>query len=143
MKRAAVISVIAIVALGAAGNSVYRLGMQRGMSMSATPSGDAATGAASDTAPQTIAQGEEATRRHIASGIKAGDMDPATGKKILYYHDPMVPGNKFDKPAKSPFMNMMLVPVYADSDTDASKVTVSPRIQQNLGVRRRRLQKAC
>ena len=29
----------------------------------------------------------------------------------------------------------MLVPVYADGDTDASKVTVSPRIQQNLGVR--------
>ena len=47
----------------------------------------------------------------------------------------MVPGNKFDKPAKSPFMDMMLVPVYADSDGDGSKVTVSPRVQQNLGVR--------
>ena len=47
----------------------------------------------------------------------------------------MVPGNKFDKPAKSPFMNMMLVPVYANSDADSSKVTVSARTQQNLGVR--------
>ena len=47
----------------------------------------------------------------------------------------MVPGNKFDKPAKSPFMDMMLVPVYADSEGDAGKVTVSSRIQQNLGVR--------
>ncbi|MEO6626404.1 MAG: efflux RND transporter periplasmic adaptor subunit, partial [Burkholderiaceae bacterium] len=54
---------------------------------------------------------------------------------VLYYHDPMVPGNKFDKPAKSPFMDMMLVPVYADSDGDQGKVTVSSRIQQNLGVR--------
>jgi Cu(I)/Ag(I) efflux system membrane fusion protein len=32
-------------------------------------------------------------------------------------------------------MDMMLVPVYADGDSDGSKVTVSPRIQQNLGVR--------
>jgi Cu(I)/Ag(I) efflux system membrane fusion protein len=48
-------------------------------------------------------------------------MDPANGRKVLYYHDPMVPGNKFDKPAKSPFMDMMLVPVYADGDTDQGK----------------------
>jgi Cu(I)/Ag(I) efflux system membrane fusion protein len=54
----------------------------------------------------------------------------------------MVPGNKFDKPAKSPFMDMMLVPVYADGDTDGSKVTVSPRIQQNLGCARPRSPKA-
>lgn len=87
--------------------------------------------------PQSVAEGEDATRRHITAGIKAGDVDPATGRKVLYYHDPMVPGNKFDKPAKSPFMDMMLVPVYADGDggSDGSKVTVSPRIQQNLGVR--------
>ncbi len=45
---------------------------------------------------------------------KAGDVDPATGKKVLYWHDPMVPGQKFDKPGKSPFMDMQLVPVYAD-----------------------------
>ena len=54
---------------------------------------------------------------------------------MLYYHDPMVPGNRFDAPAKSPFMDMMLVPVYADGDTDRGTVTVSSRIQQNLGVR--------
>ena len=47
----------------------------------------------------------------------------------------MTPGTKFDKPAKSPFMNMMLVPVYADSDADTNKITVSARTQQNLGVR--------
>lgn len=85
--------------------------------------------------PQGIAEGEEATRRHMKTGIKAGDTDPANGRKILYYHDPMVPANKFDKPAKSPFMDMMLVPVYAGGDGDQGKVTVSPRVQQNLGVR--------
>src|SRR5688572_25638463 len=132
-RKSVVISVIAVSVLGAAGYAMYVLGMQRGMEMSAMPATSVNT--TSDPAPQSIAQGEEATRRHIAAGIKAGDIDPATGKKILYYHDPMVPGNKFDKPAKSPFMNMMLLPVYADSDADASQVTVSPRVQQNLGVR--------
>lgn len=125
--------------LGAAGYGLYAMGMQRGTVTVVVPasSGPAAVTpvAESDAAPQSMAQGEEATRRHIVAGIKAGDVDPTNGKKILYYHDPMVPGNKFDKPAKSPFMDMMLVPVYADSDGDASKITVSARIQQNLGVR--------
>ena len=126
---------------GAAGYGLYFAGMNRGMGMAAVPgaalpAGDATQpGVAADSLPQSIAQGEEATRRHIAAGIKAGDVDPATGKKILYYHDPMVPGNKFDKPAKSPFMDMMLVPVYGGDPADEGKVTVSPRIQQNLGVR--------
>ena len=135
------IGLVAAGVLGAAGYGLYATGMNRGMGMASAPApaggGDAAAaGAATDAVPQSIAQGEEATRRHIAAGIKAGEVDPATGKKILYYHDPMVPGNKFDKPAKSPFMDMMMSPVYADSDGgDGSKVTVSPRIQQNLGVR--------
>ncbi|MBN9206163.1 efflux RND transporter periplasmic adaptor subunit [Methylibium petroleiphilum] len=130
--------VVAAGALGAAGYSLYAMGMDRGMGMAAAPvaaSASAVDAAPLQALPQGIAEGEDATRRHIKAGLKAGEVDPATGKKILYYHDPMVPGNKFEKPAKSPFMDMMLVPVYADSDGDGSKVTVSPRIQQNLGVR--------
>ena len=135
-RKALVISLIAVAVFAAAGYGLYRVGMHRGMGMATVPAASgAADGAASDPVPQSIAQGEEATRRHIAAGLKAGDIDPVTGSKILYYHDPMVPGNKFDKPAKSPFMNMMLVPMYADGDTDQNKVTVSPRVQQNLGVR--------
>jgi Cu(I)/Ag(I) efflux system membrane fusion protein len=60
---------------------------------------------------------------------------PPTGKKVLYWHDPMVPGQKFDKPGKSPFMDMQLVPVYAEGGTDEGTVAISPRVQQNLGVR--------
>jgi Cu(I)/Ag(I) efflux system membrane fusion protein len=128
--------VITAVALGAAGYGLYATGMNRGMGMTAaSASAGSADAAPAPSIPQGIAEGEEATRRHIAAGLKAGEVDPATGRKILYYHDPMVPGNKFEKPAKSPFMDMMLVPVYADSDGDGSKVTVSPRIQQNLGLR--------
>ena len=121
--KALLIGLIAAGVLGAAGFGLYATGMNRGMNMASAPaaaggSDPAAAGTPTQAVPQSIAQGEEATRRHITAGIKAGDIDPSTGKKVLYYHDPMVPGNKFDKPAKSPFMDMMLVPVYADSDSD-------------------------
>ena len=137
------ISVLAAAALGVAGGVLYGSGMERGKSQAseaaATASGPAlAEGAApaSGRVPQGIAEGEAATRRHIEAGLKAGDLDPTAGRKILYYHDPMVPGNKFDKPAKSPFMDMMLVPVYGGGGGgDETTVSVSPRIQQNLGVR--------
>ena len=61
-------------------------------------------------------------------------MDSKPDRKVLYWHDPMVPGKKFDKPGKSPFMDMQLVPVYADEGADGG-VKVSPTLQQNLGVR--------
>ena len=47
----------------------------------------------------------------------------------------MVPGQKFDKPGKSPFMDMDLVPVYADAAADEGKVSISPRLVQNFGIR--------
>jgi Cu(I)/Ag(I) efflux system membrane fusion protein len=57
-------------------------------------------------------------------------------RRPLYWHDPMHPQQKFDKPGKSPFMDMQLVPVYADDKPGAdSGVTVSARAQQNLGLR--------
>jgi len=59
----------------------------------------------------------------------------AADRKVLYWHDPMVPGQKFDKPGKSPYMDMPLVPVYADGDDDEGMITINPRVQQNLGVR--------
>lgn len=126
--------------LGAAGYGLYTTGLQRGMGMATAQAPAASPMQAPQALPQSIAQGEDATRRHLTAGLKAGDVDPVTGRRILYYHDPMVPGNRFDKPAKSPFMDMMLVPVYADGGGDSgagegSTVTVSPRLQQNLGVR--------
>ncbi len=55
-------------------------------------------------------------------------------RKVLYWTDPMVPGFKSDKPGKSPFMDMEMVPVYAD-DAGATTVSVRPEIIQSLGVR--------
>ena len=65
---------------------------------------------------------------------KPGDIDPRTGKKILYWHDPMVPAQRFDHPGKSPFMDMQLVPV-VEGGADTGAIEISPRLQQNLGVR--------
>jgi len=57
-------------------------------------------------------------------------------RKPLYWYDPMVPTQKFDKPGKSPFMDMQLVPKYAGEDkTAAPGVSVSPQALQSLGLR--------
>ncbi len=57
-------------------------------------------------------------------------------RKPLYWYDPMYPQHKFDKPGKSPFMDMQLVPKYADeSAADNGTVSISARMVQNLGVR--------
>ena len=59
----------------------------------------------------------------------------ATDKQVLYWYDPMYPQQKFDKPGKSPFMDMQLVPKYAGESADAGTVSISPQVVQNLGVR--------
>ena len=64
---------------------------------------------------------------------------PASERKVLYWYDPMVPTQRFDKPGKSPFMEMQLVPRYADEGEPASGQTgtlaVSTQAQQALGLR--------
>ncbi|WP_121575843.1 efflux RND transporter periplasmic adaptor subunit [Brenneria alni] len=55
--------------------------------------------------------------------------------RVLYWYDPMVPDKRFDKPGKSPFMDMQLIPRYADEAQDDGGVIISARQQQNLGVR--------
>ena len=72
-----------------------------------------------------------------AGPLKAGAIDPATGRRILYYQDPMVPGRRFDAPGKSPYMDMALVPVLEDTPgaTDAGSVRIDPQARQNLGLR--------
>jgi Cu(I)/Ag(I) efflux system membrane fusion protein len=128
--------------LAAVGGIAWWIGMNQGMAMRAAPS--AVAPATVDSSQWSIPQGEAATRRHIRDGLKAGDVDPVTGLRIQNYHDPMVPGKNFDAPAKSPFMDMMLVPRYAGGGQgqgqgegcgDNASVSVSPRVQQNLGLR--------
>lgn len=111
------IVVLALVAYGA-----FEAGVERGRTK----------------APNAVAA---ATATRVAPSMaapapsKAGDVDASTGKRVLYWHDPMVPGTRFDKPGKSPFMDMELVPVYADDAPGTGTVAIDPRFQQNLGVR--------
>ncbi len=55
-------------------------------------------------------------------------------KKIMYWVAPMDPNYRRDKPGKSP-MGMDLIPFYEATDADASTVSISPVVVQNLGVR--------
>src|SRR5438128_4189670 len=116
-NKSLTLALIVVVVMGAGGYGLYRLGMNHAMRMNGMTSDAAAA------APAT------------AGAQKAGDIDPTNGKKVLYWHDPMVPGQKFDKPGKSPFMDMQLVPIYADGGGDGGAVVISSRVQQNLGVR--------
>lgn len=63
-----------------------------------------------------------------------GVVQDGSGRRVLYWHDPMVQGRRFDRPGKSPFMDMQLAPKYADEGSDAG-VRVSPALMQNLGIR--------
>ncbi len=74
------------------------------------------------------------TDASMAAASPAAGASAPGERKVLYWHDPMVPGPRFDKPGKSPFMDMQLAPVYADEASD-SGVKVSPTVQQNLGIR--------
>src|SRR6267142_5214037 len=109
-----VLALAAVALLGVAGYGLYWVGMNRGMKMADPAPGVNATAA--------------------AGAQQANASDPTTGKKVLYWHDPMVPGQKFDKPGKSPFMDMQLVPVYEDQAGQGG-VSVDPRMQQSLGMR--------
>ena len=65
--------------------------------------------------------------------------EPGQGK-VLYWYDPMKPQQHFDKPGKSPFMDMELVPKYVEEGAAAqgakvAGVSIDPAVTQNLGVR--------
>lgn len=104
--RFAAVALLVAVAVIAAGYALYAIGVRHGRNMPST-------------APRLASNG------------------PApTAKQPLYWHDPMYPAQKFDKPGKSPFMDMQLVPVYGDSGGgDDGAVAINPRVQQNLGLR--------
>jgi Cu(I)/Ag(I) efflux system membrane fusion protein len=59
-------------------------------------------------------------------------------RDVLYWYDPMYPQQRFDEPGPSPFMDMDLVPRYAEQDADSegrAVMRIAPGIMQNLGMR--------
>src|SRR5512133_2633032 len=66
----------------------------------------------------------------------------AKGRRVLYYHDPMHPAYKSDKPGIAPDCGMQLEPVYADTappretpSMPPGTVRVSADKQQLIGLR--------
>ena len=63
-------------------------------------------------------------------GVGAQAQTPAAAasasgeRKVLYWYDPMAPATKFDKPGRSPFMDMELVPKYADEVEGGERSTL-------------------
>jgi Cu(I)/Ag(I) efflux system membrane fusion protein len=53
---------------------------------------------------------------------------------ILYWVAPMDPNFRRDQPGKSP-MGMDLVPVYKNANDESGTISISPVVEQNLGVR--------
>ncbi len=75
-------------------------------------------------------------------GRQEHDMAPAatadSERPVLYWYDPMYPQQRFEQPGKSPFMDMDLVPRYADThagDAPSTAMQIDPRLTQNLGMR--------
>ena len=77
------------------------------------------------------------TSQPINNGVVQDD----SGKTVKYWYDPMVPAQKFDKPGKSPFMDMQLEPKYAETaaanagGVEDAGVSISSQTAQNLGIR--------
>jgi Cu(I)/Ag(I) efflux system membrane fusion protein len=69
----------------------------------------------------------------VTGAVTPDTATPTAGeRKVLYWYDPMVPTQKFDQPGKSPFMDMQLVPRYADQgEASASSVAVSSQTAQS------------
>ena len=103
---------LALIALGAgAGWSAHRIMMSPLSASSRTSNGANPTGAA------------------------------ARNGKPLYWYDPMIPNQHFDKSGKSP-MGMEMVPKYADEGSGSGGVRVSSGVVQNLGIRLGKVEKA-
>jgi Cu(I)/Ag(I) efflux system membrane fusion protein len=68
----------------------------------------------------------------VAQGIVPLATQPT--QKVLYWYDPMMPQQHFDHAGKSPYMDMELVPKYAEQQL-ASGVKIDPLLAENIGMR--------
>jgi RND family efflux transporter MFP subunit len=92
-----------------------------------------------------LGEGVYIFRERIAAVSRPSPAAPAAQeRKILYWHDPMHPQYRSDKPGTAPDCGMDLVPVYADSPTAGPAMPVenlpegsfkiTPEKQQMIGV---------
>ncbi|MDR3175763.1 MAG: efflux RND transporter periplasmic adaptor subunit [Desulfovibrio sp.] len=74
----------------------------------------------------------EADGRALA-GAERASAEETGERKVLYWYDPMYPATHFDKPGKSPFMDMQLIPRYAEAGEGAG-IRIDPAQTENLAV---------
>jgi Cu(I)/Ag(I) efflux system membrane fusion protein len=98
---------------------------------------------------QTLLAGAGAVALAVVVGFGLGRFTGAprpppqaasSGRPVLYWYDPMYPAQHFDRPGKSPFMDMQLQPRYANEAPGAGAggpagLQIDPAKVQNLGVR--------
>ncbi|MDD1622475.1 MAG: efflux RND transporter periplasmic adaptor subunit [Methylococcaceae bacterium] len=74
---------------------------------------------------------EQATENHAVAET------PESSRKVLYWYDPMQPQQHFDKPGPSPFMDMPLIPKYAEDagEESVAGLSIDAAISQNIGMR--------
>ncbi|MEY2687673.1 MAG: hypothetical protein RL375_1871, partial [Pseudomonadota bacterium] len=107
------------------------IGLAVGWGVSRWQAGQGAAASAHGAAAASLPAGAQAALAGAAGGER----------KVLYWYDPMVPTQKFDKPGKSPFMDMQLVARYADeagagaAAEEGPSLAVSTAARQALGIR--------
>lgn len=75
-------------------------------------------------------QDPDAGRANATHSAETGEDE----REVLYWFDPMHPEQRFDRPGRSPFMDMDLVPRYAD-ELEAGQVRLAPGVRQIINVR--------
>jgi hypothetical protein len=89
-----------------------------------------------------LPEGSETKSRPPEEGSKTGAAPTPepdkTEPKIKYWHDPMIPGYRSDKPGKSP-MGMEMIPVYEEEEDEERpekpSMRIPPNMAQNIGLR--------
>ena len=90
-----------------------------------------------NSAPMLEKMPDKMGKAMLSKPISNGVVQDDSGKIVKYWYDPMMPDKKFDKPGKSPFMDMQLEPKYANTNSGGEEggVAISSQTAQNLGVR--------
>ena len=123
-RRAFAIGGAAAVVLALVAYAAFEAGVERGRTKAA---GIVATANVTRPAPSATASSPPA---------KAGDVDPSTGKRVLYWHDPMVPGHEVRQARQVAFHGHGARPrLCRRRARQSGGVAIDPRLQQNLGVR--------
>lgn len=86
------------------------------LAMAACSKQDVATAPMPESIPgMTAPQANSVTGTESHTPTLKNVVQDDSGKTVLYWYDPMYADRHFDKPGKSPFMDMELVPKYAES----------------------------